>query len=701
MCPYRWTVTIVLCMGSFLFPDDTAAQLRGYRDIEGRTNNVANPEWGATGSPYARLQTKSTTVDIALTLSNASEYMNIPVPCNDTQFDPTGTCNASIPMARAQAVTDSSNTRHVLNFQTAYIDLSQVYGTTNEVALKLRAFRRGLLKTSAGNLLPQISPSGDEIVEQMREHNRRARLLAQWYPSYDDETLYQMARRWNIALYQKIVYEEYLPVLLGGPLPPYGGYNPFANPSIDTLFLGAAFRYGHSAINSVIMRLDEKGEQIPNGHLLLRDVFFNPHPVLEDGIDPIFRGIVAQLESRVDMAIVDDLRKFFFDQPFDLAAITLLIAHETQLSPFFLHTHLANTSLADRIYNEAVISDSRHILKLGEAWVFPFRKDPKVYQRLEKAYDGDINLVDAYIGGLAEPLLPGAGLGQLFQKSLVEQFTRLRDGDRFFYEALGALPANETEEISTINLSKLMMLNTNITQYPSMAFRYQRMMTGSAEPSNNGTSSPTSNSTQSPSGSLSWTQVVLTDRLRFSYMVSEPQQSIELILESNSSGWTMTNADIFVVRDVGGGRIGLADMWSSSFAEPLSDTSLNSKNSFVNVQEVTATTFSKSAFKFSRALDTGESHDAVIKVGANDVIYAWGDSWTMAYHSGNRGSRSVRISAQPSMAVGGSNQGDDAGLIYDKWASYSWIYLKYGIVLSLFVSIKHFSNLLTFTLTYL
>src|SRR5215468_8433598 len=65
----------------------------------------------------------------------------------------------------------------------------------------------------------------------MRNHNRLAAALATQNPadfglsSWTDETLYQEARKLNIAQYQNIVYTGYLPALLGPTaLAAYTGY---------------------------------------------------------------------------------------------------------------------------------------------------------------------------------------------------------------------------------------------------------------------------------------------------------------------------------------------------------------------------------------------------------------------------------------------------------------------------------------------
>jgi hypothetical protein len=57
-----------------------------------------------------------------------------------------------------------------------------------------------------------------------------------------------------------------------------------------------------------------------------------------------------------------------------------------------------------------------------------------------KAIYGSVDDVDAFVGMVAEPHVPGTELGELQRAIWTRQFAALRDGDRFFYLTDAALP---------------------------------------------------------------------------------------------------------------------------------------------------------------------------------------------------------------------------------------------------------------------
>ena len=96
----------------------------------------------------------------------------------------------------------------------------------------------------------------------LREHNRVARILRKLNPEWDDEILYQEARRIVSAEIQHITYNEWLPIVLGRSvmkqfnllLKPFGfthDYDPNVNPSIINAFATAAYRF-HTLIQVII-----------------------------------------------------------------------------------------------------------------------------------------------------------------------------------------------------------------------------------------------------------------------------------------------------------------------------------------------------------------------------------------------------------------------------------------------------------------
>lgn len=134
--------------------------------------------------------------------------------------------------------------REQLNLLTAYIDASQVYGVDDFQSKGLREFKRGLLKFTDGpnnrpylphkndaachdvNVTNQCFDAGDARVNNnlgltslhtlfLREHNRIAEELERLNPEWSDERLFNEARRIVIALYQHVVFTEYLPALIG------------------------------------------------------------------------------------------------------------------------------------------------------------------------------------------------------------------------------------------------------------------------------------------------------------------------------------------------------------------------------------------------------------------------------------------------------------------------------------------------------
>jgi hypothetical protein len=427
--------------------------------------------------------------DITLIRTDASEPMLIPVPECDEYFDPNCTGQSVIPLnrsiARPGTGTTADNPREYNNAITAFIDGSNIYGSDEERATYLRSFVDGKLRTSHGDLLPfntvdgefnsgtdvfapemdMINPdatkyfiAGDVRANEnvllssmhtifVREHNRWTDVLKAQHPGWSDETLYQEAKLRTSAILQSITYEEWLPSM-GIILPAYAGYSPNLDPSIIMSFSSAAFRLGHTMLNSNIKRMMENCEEHPNGDLTLMSAFFNPIMVLQDGgVEPLLRGMAAQDMQEVDGKMIDDVRNFLFGAPgsgigMDLASINIQRGREMGLPDF------------NSVRKTFGLPPYRNIDEICP--------DAEVTEQIKSLY-GSVENIDAWVGMLIEVHMNS---GSMFGRTIVEilkyQFTALRDGDRFYYENSFLLSDEEKAEIKRTTLGDVIKRNSSL-----------------------------------------------------------------------------------------------------------------------------------------------------------------------------------------------------------------------------------------------
>jgi peroxidase len=93
--------------------------------------------------------------------------------------------------------------------------------------------------------------------------------------------------------------------------------------------------------------------------------------------------------------------------------------------------------------------------------------DAAVQQALSAAYNGDVNMVDAWIGGLAEPHVGGGMVGELFATIVRDQFTRLMIADPFFYLRDDDLQNNQplldrVIDVNHVELADILRWNTDL-----------------------------------------------------------------------------------------------------------------------------------------------------------------------------------------------------------------------------------------------
>lgn len=429
--------------------------------------------------------------DLDLTvLATPAEVLNVPIPAGDPIFDPANTGTAVMAFQRSKydpsTGTGVGNPREQINSITSYLDASMVYGSDSARATALRTMSGGKLKTSAGNLLPlntlglengtggPVPPAVAEMFyvagdvrtnEQVgltavqtlfvREHNRLADAISAANPLWDDEQIYQRARKLVGAEIQSITFNEFLPALLGSFAPSINStYNPNVNASVLTEFSTALFRVGHTMLSPQLMRMKNDGTEADGGPMSLRDAFFVPSSLAEPNeLDYFLKGLASEQQQEVDMHVVDDVRNFLFGEPipggFDLATLNIQRGRDHGLPDY--------NTLRVAFGLPAVTSFAEITTNM------------ETQSGLQALY-GDVNNIDAWVGALSEDLLPGAAVGPLITAGLVEQFTRVRDGDRFWFLNDPDLSADDINWLSSLRLSDVIRANTGITNLQGNVF---------------------------------------------------------------------------------------------------------------------------------------------------------------------------------------------------------------------------------------
>ncbi|GBN11154.1 Dual oxidase [Araneus ventricosus] len=92
-----------------------------------------------------------------------------------------------------------------------------------------------------------------------------------------------------------------------------------------------------------------------------------------------------------------------------------------------------------------------------------FERSPELFEALDDLYGGRLDDVDLYIGGMLETELEGRP-GPLFRKIIRQQFERIRDADRFWFENThnGIFSESEVSEIRSITLWDVLVNTTGI-----------------------------------------------------------------------------------------------------------------------------------------------------------------------------------------------------------------------------------------------
>lgn len=365
-----------------------------------------------------------------------------------------------------------------INSVTSFLDLSSVYGSDDIRIQKLRSYKNGRMRTTKGNLLPLNTDSlrnaptngpmffaaGDHRANEhpmltsihtlfVREHNSLADELRAKFPQWDDERLFQTARKIAIAEFQNIVFEGFFPAMTGRKLWEYRGYKRNVNPTLSDEFVTAAFRVGHTMVGNEVKRAGPNNT--PLSPISMKKMFFQPHSVMSRGVEQFLRGAIITPCQEVDVHVRNSLRDFLFtdikeEKGFDLVALNLQRGRDHGLPT----------------YNELRV-------RFGRPPVFRFSEITRkrnLQSALANAY-GNPNKVEAWIGLMCEDHIKGASMGKTLYRIWRREFRRMRAGDRFFYMVPGLFEKDVRDKIQRVQdlftdkdiMKGILLRNTKLT----------------------------------------------------------------------------------------------------------------------------------------------------------------------------------------------------------------------------------------------
>ncbi|KAK4311222.1 hypothetical protein Pmani_017264 [Petrolisthes manimaculis] len=413
----------------------------------------------------------------------------IAIPDYDPFYSPAGqTCMEFVRSTPAGQC--SLGPREQIDELTQYIDLSQVYGSTKEETASLRAYTDGLLKFQDNGDLPDFLPIDNEetactneekeaeglhcflagdfrVNEQilltvihttwMREHNRIARALKSFNPGLNDEKLFQEARRITIAEWQHVVYNEFIPGVLGSyladefnlrPLSGYqttSDYHSFLSAGVSAEFATAAFRFGHSMIPDAINEVSHAGVSRSR---VLNSVLEAPFPLYEEGVEEgLVRGFTKQRAMLVDSSFTTQITGQLFQEEeafgLDLIALNLQRGRDHGLATYLEVINVCKTFKASSFDDLLQVMDHEPLARLKEVY-------------------SDFRDIDLFIGGMSERPFADAQVGPTFACLMLDQFIRLKRGDRFWYEFNGSpapFSGHQLTQLHSVSFARILCDN--------------------------------------------------------------------------------------------------------------------------------------------------------------------------------------------------------------------------------------------------
>ncbi len=401
------------------------------------------------------------------------------------------------PFGRTPFVIDEDGVRQQISVESSYFDLSPVYGSEQAITDTVIDYSTGRIILGADdNMLPTLQEvvdvngmtleeansalgatsgaavnpdklvAGDNRAGQTpellinhtiwaRNHNYHADQLAEMFPEWSGEEIYQTARALNESEFQHVVYSEYVAKLVGkDALSTYAGYDTTVNATTFNEWATVANRFGHDQSSNDLIGLNDNGT-VAFVTDLASCYFRGDLMDTNEELGQWLRGELARVTQEIDGKVVDGNRNFLFGQAVgDLETLDIARGRDHGVDDYNLMREGFGLSAYESF--DAFAADNG--------------LDADTLAALKSVYNDDIGQLDAVVGGLLEKHAAGSQLGELFTVITVMQYEAYRDGDRYFYLNRFADQPEIIDAIEQTSLADIIERNTDIDHVYHDAF---------------------------------------------------------------------------------------------------------------------------------------------------------------------------------------------------------------------------------------
>ncbi|OTF83735.1 hypothetical protein BLA29_000768 [Euroglyphus maynei] len=285
-------------------------------------------------------------------------------------------------------------------------------------------------------------------------------MIYQKNPNLSDQAIYDEARKYTIATIQHIMFNEWLPSFIGETLPEYRGYDPMIDPQISDLFEILSNSYLYTLVSPFVFKLStECSKNFRYSILRTCNTYFEPlNYVVHSGFEKILIGLLLQSAQRDDHFIVEDILHYAKGTGADFTRQNL-VAILLQYSRDFATPDYLSVRKGIGLDTNITFGSFRQLSR--SQWSYSNRMNHRLEMKLSKLYK-NVNNIDLIVGALLEN--NGKEPGPLIKYFFIEQFLRLRNGDRFYFENKnnGLFDSYQIKMIKEITFSDVIKSTANV-----------------------------------------------------------------------------------------------------------------------------------------------------------------------------------------------------------------------------------------------